>query len=262
MNAVAFTLAIGFLASTCGAQQTWPTEPTPSSEFECPNRDEGFYRHPTDCGAYYHCTNGYAWYMECSPGLYFNPETNLCDWPWNVDCENEATTEEAEVRDFSETQDFECDPEVNGAFPHEEDCQKYYDCWNGTATLLSCSDLMLFDLKYAGCNFAQDVDCGNRTRPGGVPTQKPPPEPTTPAGPVPTEEPGFECPKPEGLFEDPEDCASFYQCYGEISWHQRCSPNLYFVEAAQSCDYLENVDCGDRPILDLRMNDEVAKMVN
>ena len=53
--------------------------------------------------------------------------------------------------------DYECDEEENGAFPHEEDCDKYYDCYNGVATLFVCTDIMLFDLTYDGCNYAQVI---------------------------------------------------------------------------------------------------------
>jgi hypothetical protein len=51
--------------------------------------------------------------------------------------------------------DYECDPEDNGAFPHEESCELYYDCYEGIATLFTCTDIQLFDLVYNGCNWAQ-----------------------------------------------------------------------------------------------------------
>lgn len=250
--------------------QTTPPAPTPSDDFECPDREEAFYSHPTDCSAYYHCTNGLAWYRQCSEGLYFNPATSVCDYPWNVDCENAPTSPQPDpnpkptadpalrgVSIIDPSPDYECDPEDNGAFPHEESCELYYDCYEGIATLFTCTDIQLFDLVYNGCNWAQDVDCGNRTRPGGFPTQKT----TTTKKPGVTPEVPFDCPEPEGLFEDPEDCAAYYQCYAGTSWHHYCSVNLYFNPVNDVCDYLAQVDCGDRPIHTTHMEDTVIRMI-
>ena len=54
-----------------------------------------------------------------------------------------------------------------GALP-AQDCDKYYTCYEGTPVhLWQCRLDYLFDLRYDGCNFPEQVDCGNRTRPGG-----------------------------------------------------------------------------------------------
>ena len=53
-----------------------------------------------------------------------------------------------------------------GVFPHEE-CDKYYTCYENTPThLWKCRLDYMFDLRYSGCNFPQDTDCGDRPRPG------------------------------------------------------------------------------------------------
>ncbi|KAJ9600291.1 hypothetical protein L9F63_009416, partial [Diploptera punctata] len=60
------------------------------SESQCPRTDpinySVLYRHPTDCGKYYECSNGVAFEMNCPPGLHFNNDLNVCDWPQNVKC--------------------------------------------------------------------------------------------------------------------------------------------------------------------------------
>lgn len=53
-----------------------PPAPTPSPDFDCPDLEEGYYQHQTDCTKYYHCTNGLAWLQQCADGLYFNPGKN------------------------------------------------------------------------------------------------------------------------------------------------------------------------------------------
>ncbi|CAL7945675.1 unnamed protein product [Xylocopa violacea] len=45
---------------------------------------------PDDCGSYYSCNEGKAWLLNCSEGLHFNAELNVCDWPQNVNCEIHA----------------------------------------------------------------------------------------------------------------------------------------------------------------------------
>jgi len=229
--------------------QTWPTEPTPSPDFECPNREDGYYPHPTDCDHYYYCTNGLAWLMKCADPLLFNPKTKQCDWAWEVQCPSGGVTENPELKGASiigPDPDYKCDPEVDGAFPHETDCDKFYDCWKGNASLGVCTENMLFDLTYSGCNWPQYTECQDRSRPTGLPV--PSTTTSTTRRPGVTDGPEFQCPSPDGLFADPADCSSYYQCSGSTAYHQACSFSLYFREDLTVCDYPANVDCGTRPI--------------
>merc|ERR1712179_841014 len=50
-----------------------------------------FYPNPEDCGSYYKCNAGGApVLMPCPPGLYWNTELRVCDWPSNVECEADS----------------------------------------------------------------------------------------------------------------------------------------------------------------------------
>jgi len=64
----------------------------------------------------------------------------------------------------------------------------------------------------------------------------------------------FECPETEGIFPDPDDCRSFYQCvYGRPPFHETCTlgpPATLFDDVLLICNYDYEVDCGDRPIID------------
>ncbi|XP_003251779.1 peritrophin-1 [Apis mellifera] len=42
---------------------------------------------PDDCGSYYSCNRGTPFLMKCYPGLEFNAELKLCDWPENAHCQ-------------------------------------------------------------------------------------------------------------------------------------------------------------------------------
>merc|ERR1712168_1477267 len=63
----------------------------------CPTNPDG-YLHPQpcpwDCTKYYICEEGnIAIEMDCAPPLVFDPDLEICNWPFMVNCE--ATTTEA-----------------------------------------------------------------------------------------------------------------------------------------------------------------------
>ena len=45
-----------------------------------------FVPHPYDCNLFFECPDGAL--MSCGDGLVFNPISNICDWPGNVNCTN------------------------------------------------------------------------------------------------------------------------------------------------------------------------------
>ncbi|CAL1262611.1 unnamed protein product, partial [Larinioides sclopetarius] len=56
--------------------------------FKCPQQF-GYFRDTTDCNKYFICVFGDALHDKCTPGLYFNDELRMCDWPRNVkDCQS------------------------------------------------------------------------------------------------------------------------------------------------------------------------------
>lgn len=65
------------------------------------------------------------------------------------------------------TPKFECPTGSNASFPHTIHCDKYYDCKEGIAVEMLCSDGLVFNknLTRAGkCDQLFNVDCGNRTK--------------------------------------------------------------------------------------------------
>ncbi|XP_043204052.1 uncharacterized protein LOC122371654 [Amphibalanus amphitrite] len=57
--------------------------PTPSPWFDCPTTF-GLYPDPYDCNKYFQCSYGVAFEEQCQPGLEFNPRSNSCDFPSNI----------------------------------------------------------------------------------------------------------------------------------------------------------------------------------
>ncbi|XP_037087932.1 major mite allergen Der p 23-like [Pollicipes pollicipes] len=48
----------------------------------------------------------------------------------------------------------------------------------------------------------------------------------------------FKCSTEYGLFSDPDDCHSFYECNEFIPFHFTCPDNLGFDDAAHECNYM------------------------
>ncbi|XP_013786759.1 probable chitinase 10, partial [Limulus polyphemus] len=93
--------------------------------------------HPSDCSAYYRCKDGTRELVYCSPGLYFNKITKVCDHPKNVDCNH-----------------FVC-PSKDGMFKNEFDCGTFWHCSHGIAYLKDCLSGLHWDEERQKC----DVPC-------------------------------------------------------------------------------------------------------
>ena len=48
--------------------------------------DSGYYADPTDCRYFYQCSWGNAAHFKCPANLYYNPSSQVCDYPENVAC--------------------------------------------------------------------------------------------------------------------------------------------------------------------------------
>jgi len=54
---------------------------------ECPPTDEViFIPDPDNCSWYYICSYGKAVHEQCAPGLHFNAELSVCDYPSSAGC--------------------------------------------------------------------------------------------------------------------------------------------------------------------------------
>ncbi len=58
----------------------------------------------------------------------------------------------------------------------------------------------------------------------------------------------FSCPSPSGFYANPDDCASFYQCSGDVPYLYPCADGTYYDEIMVVCNWEDMVDCGSRPV--------------
>ena len=56
------------------------------SGFPCPMSGNFYYPHPRICSKFIECNYGLQRVIDCIPGLYYNPERTMCDFPENVNC--------------------------------------------------------------------------------------------------------------------------------------------------------------------------------
>ena len=67
-------------------------------------------------------------------------------------------------------------------------------------------------------------------------------EAPAPQEPTPTPSPWFDCPTTFGLYPDPYDCASYFQCSYGVPFEQHCLSGLEFNPRSNSCDFPSNID--------------------
>lgn len=115
-----------------------------------------------------------------------------------------------------------------GQFPHEAYCHKYYNCWDGRATIEECPGELLFNAVTSVCDYPEAVSCGGRIRnlapfiAGGT------------------------CLKHWGTFPDPTDCTAFYECDHGIAFRKVCPFYTAFDERVLVCVHAHEVDCAGR----------------
>lgn len=118
----------------------------------------------------------------------------------------------------------EC-PEAYGLqlYPHPQYCDQFYKCANGTLTLESCENGLLFDGKgsvYNYCNYHWAVDCGGRVNEIAEVKSR-------------------GCPYRFGIFPiDTSDCATtYYKCAFGIPEEQPCQIGLAYDDRIHQCNW-------------------------
>lgn len=114
--------------------------------------------------------------------------------------------------------------EPNGTYEDAEQCDKYYECFNGVAETKYCADGLVFDpfsRKREPCDHYFNVDCGDRLK------LQPP------------QGPNDLCPRLNGFYShpDPATCNVFYACVDGIAEEYTCSPGLWFDEYNGVCNW-------------------------
>lgn len=135
-------------------------------------------------------------------------------------------TERRDPETAAPKSNFKC-PQPFGFFADSRQCDKYYECRNGTAVESLCTDGLAFNEvsapKFLRCDSLRDVDCSSRP-------ELQPPQSTK------------NCPRRFGLFPHETDCTRFWNCVDGISTEVTCPPGLVYSDDKATCDWADLVE--------------------
>ncbi|XP_072026568.1 chitotriosidase-1-like isoform X1 [Amphiura filiformis] len=175
----------------------------------CDGQPDGLYDDPNDCISYYQCySGGYTAHYSCSGGSVFNHNSKNCDWPLNYDC-----------------------PETSGGTGQTDDGVGETGDNGKTTTTRSTTTTIIPSTTGDtggtgdGTGGTEDNEDNGGAGDGGI-------------------DPNFCYGRQDGLYDDPNDCISYYQCYsGGYTAHYSCSGGSVFNHNIKNCDWPLNYDC-------------------
>lgn len=175
-----------------------------------------------------------VWSQRQSPQFSFNQNQNQPQNYQPQPAAQPAAAQSQPSRPQTYVGSFNC-PDDFGFYPHQKSCDKYWACDNGTASLKTCGNGLVFDdsdYKRENCAYPFSVECGERS---------------DLESPISTPH----CPRLYGIFSDPTNCRVFYSCWnGEASKYE-CPPGLAYDADQRVCVWADHVDrCDSSEISD------------
>ncbi|XP_049807850.1 uncharacterized protein LOC126251462 isoform X2 [Schistocerca nitens] len=221
---------------------------TPPPECPSPADPENVvqFPNPDDCSTFYKCDlDGTAVLQDCPPGLEYNAETQVCDYPASAGCSvSSGKSDSASKLTRSNTPPPECpfpaDPVNVVQFPNPDNCSTFYKCsLDGEPVLIACPEGLEYNAEAQVCDYPASAGCsvssgnsGSASKPAGT-SNTPPPECPYPAD-----------PNVVVHFPNPDDCSSFYKCgLDGIPVLIPCPDGLEWNDEADYCDYPESAGC-------------------
>lgn len=198
--------------------------PSGVSPIECPLSGVSKHVNPTSCTRYFMCFGGVAIERQCSPGLYFSRAQLRCVRRDESDCLLDLNACPAEN-----------DPDNVVFLPDQENCQKYFVCFDGQPQEFDCGPSLHWDPNNNWCIREEDSEC----------------EPSFPLPPIRE----IECPEDTAndiiFLPHPEDCHFYFICIDGSSILARCARNFLFDHIIEKCFFADQARCFNRnPILD------------
>lgn len=132
---------------------------TPSLPNYCPINTGGItmkVQHDTICNYYYLCIDGEKILQSCRPGNVFDSILHVCNFLDNVRCNGKKIMPPIRLA-FSKCLSKGFGKTVK--FPHEYQCDKYYECHNGNMILKECPSGLHYDWIREVCHLPSIVKC-------------------------------------------------------------------------------------------------------
>lgn len=128
-----------------------------------------FRPYPADCNLYIICMNGVGIVLQCPDELYFDPESELCDLPENVDCVavTDSPPETEEPPTPPPTEEPGCNDRCvlqssiwGGEVPDANDCSRFVNCMdNCKGATLTCPVGLYFNHLLSVCDLPERSEC-------------------------------------------------------------------------------------------------------
>lgn len=195
----------------------------------CADKGPGSYTYSdTVCNYYIVCSGGGVQpiVLSCSNGLLFNESNNSCDYEENV-------PPSCGLKPDGNPEDTACLENGNGFYPNENDCNKYFICYNGGVIPGECPDGFAFDQSGMICTNDEFVTSLHCT-----------PEKKVYGNPVTTTAIAFCKDKEDGYYGNPGFCASFIKCWQNMGSEFMCPTGLVWNSSLQMCDHPELIKDG------------------
>ena len=137
-----------------------PTRPpvTPSPSTFCENRLNGTYVDPNNCNGFIMCSNHLAYFFDCPADLRYNPKTERCDWPWNVQC-GPTPRPTRRPRPPKPSPSRFCRRRPNGNYVDPNNCNGFIMCSNHLTYFFDCPANLRYNRKTDRCDWPWNVKC-------------------------------------------------------------------------------------------------------
>ena len=96
-------------------------------------------------------------------------------------------------------------------------CSKYWECYEGCLTHMTCQKNYLFDSVNGWCDFPENVCCEKKDCDGRKCNEN--------CNQIGNE---YSCPEKDGFFADEKNCMKYYQCSNNIATRIDCGKSKYF----------------------------------
>ncbi|XP_001655681.2 probable chitinase 10 [Aedes aegypti] len=142
---------------------TTPRVPENNPYPQCTSDGFYFIPHPSACESYYICAYGMLILHSCGQGVYWNSDTNQCDFPERTNCSNlpNPAKPETSTPSIGTTTPSKL-PNCRSSeifHPSIEDCSKYYICIGSSPILMSCPSDYLWNADISQCDRPEQARC-------------------------------------------------------------------------------------------------------
>ncbi|XP_047996188.1 chondroitin proteoglycan-2-like [Leguminivora glycinivorella] len=235
-----------------------------------------------NCNQFYKCSEGSPVALNCYGNLLYNYETEQCDWPENVNCEDRNQGGDGDNgNDKSEENKGDNNNNGNnnngggngnpsearkicaaegsdGVLVAHENCNQFYKCSEGSPVTLNCYGNLLYNYETEQCDWPENVNCEDRNQGGDGDNGKRDSGEDGDSKDGSSEGSGNGNPAEaaeicaregsDSILVAHENCNQYYVCRNGLPVTLDCNPNLVFNPATDQCDWPELVDCGNRRI--------------